>query len=121
MIEFFSGKLSLFDKKMVYSKLEENGIKCPLVFARFEDVDKKTQYFIKPIKGFGSVGIEERTGDNLRYIDWSLKLMPKTLCIDDLDKICASNTLFARKIESEVSKDLIYALSNKIGISNSNK
>ena len=59
--------------------------------------------------------------NNLRYIDWSLKLMPKTLCIDDLDKICASNTLFARKIESEVSKDLIYALSNKIGISNSNK
>ncbi len=45
--------------------------------------------------------------DNLRYIDWSVHTPPKYLTVEDYDKICQSEKLFCRKIDSSLSKDLI--------------
>lgn len=52
---------------------------------------------------------------NLRYIDWKeKKTEPKTLTLDDFERIIQGNYLFARKMDSSISKDLIIALGNKI-------
>lgn len=49
--------------------------------------------------------------DYHRYIDWSDKLPnPKTLTIEDYDKIIQSGAFFARKLDSSISKDLIMLL-----------
>ena len=62
---------------------------------------------------------ENVVSSNLRYIDWSLKTLPKTLDKNDVDNICGSNTLFARKFDLGVSKELINVLSYKLGIKES--
>lgn len=62
---------------------------------------------------------KEVVSSNLRYIDWSLKTIPKTLDENDVEKICGSKTLFARKFDLSVSKELIDALTNKLGIKES--
>jgi len=49
--------------------------------------------------------------DNLRYIDWSRgNNSPKTLTINDYDKIVNNDKLFARKFDFEIDKDIIVKL-----------
>ncbi len=71
MIECFSGGMSLFDKKSIYKKLEENGIKCPKLFKSIDEIDETVEYFIKPINGFGSIGIGKRMGYELKDVDFN--------------------------------------------------
>ncbi len=52
--------------------------------------------------------------DYHRYIDWSDKLPnPKTLTIEDYNRIIESGAFFARKFDSSASKELIIRLNNK--------
>lgn len=48
-----------------------------------------------------------------RYIDWNINGPPKTLTLEDYDKILSSNALFARKFVLNISASLIKMLDNE--------
>ena len=53
--------------------------------------------------------------DNLRYIEWfEEKSSPKTLTIEDYEKLRNSNKLFARKFDTEVDREVITLLNDNI-------
>lgn len=55
------------------------------------------------------------SGDNKRYIDWSEGLPhPKTLTIEDFDKIKNSGAHFARKFENGTSETVLNAIDKKV-------
>lgn len=47
--------IALSDKELMYHKLISKGIETPRVFGN-DEIDVKTQYFVKPKLGFGSLG-----------------------------------------------------------------
>ncbi|GGC67748.1 glycosyl transferase [Pedobacter quisquiliarum] len=59
---------------------------------------------------------KDRTvNDNLRYIDWSEQNpSPKTLTINDLNKISASRMMFARKFDVEVDTSVLDILDQNL-------
>lgn len=50
--------------------------------------------------------------NHLRYIDWNVPNPPKFLNKEDYDLIIQSNSLFCRKVDSDISRDLIDKLSS---------
>ena len=50
----------------------------------------------------------------LRYVDWHSVQRPKFLDASDFEKIKASNSLFCRKVDSRLSKDLVPLLGNYV-------
>ncbi len=50
----------------------------------------------------------------MRYIDWK-RGAPYTFHISDLEELCASDMLFARKFDAAVDKDIVEAICNKFG------
>lgn len=59
---------------------------------------------------------ESVIANQLRYIDWSVPNGPKFLDVNDFEKIMLSNTLFCRKIDSQISKELIKKLIANVSI-----
>lgn len=53
---------------------------------------------------------------NLRYIDWNAAIAPKYLSEEDYDKLATSGCLFCRKIDSDLSADLLMKLRKKLAI-----
>ena len=59
---------------------------------------------------------KQKTKENLTYVDWEIqnKGHPKTLMIDDFEKIMASDKLFARKFDINIDQSIINKIKNKI-------
>jgi hypothetical protein len=64
----------------------------------------------------------DMVNDNLRYIDWSEgKASPKTLTIDDGEKLIQSGKLFARKFNSKVDSKILDFLDEQAEIALRNR
>ncbi|MGH7926626.1 MAG: beta-1,6-N-acetylglucosaminyltransferase, partial [Candidatus Binatia bacterium] len=53
--------------------------------------------------------------DDKREVIWTGKPHPKTLTMDDHDRLLASNAFFARKFDENVDRDILFALADRIG------
>ena len=56
--------------------------------------------------------------NNLRYVDWSCEVRPKVLTVEDFNKIVDSKSIFCRKIDSVISKELLDKLCDYYDINN---
>ena len=64
----------------------------------------------------------DMVNDNLRYIDWSEgKPSPKTLTIEDADKLTNSGKLFGRKFNSKVDSKILDYLDEQAAIAARNR
>ncbi len=64
-----NSSLIFYNNKMQTNKyLESIGIPVPKYFSK-DTIDNDTEYFIKPIHGFGSIGIKKEKGSVLKNID----------------------------------------------------
>ncbi len=64
----------------------------------------------------------DMVNNNLRYIDWSEgKASPKTLTIDDADKLLKSGKLFARKFDSKIDSKILDYLDEQAAIAVRNR
>lgn len=60
-----------------------------------------------------SVFSKDMINNNLRYVDWSEgKVNPKTLPMEDAEKLKNSEKLFARKFNTEVDNKILAYIGN---------
>jgi hypothetical protein len=89
------------------------------------DTNKKLVTFFKYVWGadeflFSTIvynsPFKQKTKENLTYVDWEIqnKGHPKTLMIDDFEKIMASDKLFERKFDINIDQSIINKIKNKI-------
>lgn len=50
---------------------------------------------------------DQIVNSSLRYVDWSCEIRPKVLLKEDFNKIVDSETIFCRKVDSVISKELL--------------
>lgn len=89
------------------------------------DTNKKLVTFFKYVWGadeffFSTIvynsPFKQKTKENLTYVEWVLPHNghPKTLMIDDFEKIMASDKFFARKFDNNIDQSIINKIKNKI-------
>lgn len=66
---FGGGEISTFNKSDVYKKFSEYGIKCPHTISENNEIVDNEQYFVKPIDGYGSIGVGLYEGVNIKNIN----------------------------------------------------
>lgn len=97
----------------ILSYCEEN----PSYIKRFKYTDCCDEIFFHSII-MNSKYRDQIENNNLRYIDWRPKYhnapVPRTLTADDWVSIAQSNALFCRKIDWNVSQDLIQIIKTKL-------